>query len=622
LDLGRAETLRVNMNNVESVVSLTGELTIALSAFDQDMEGMGNLIAEIDRARQRLKQTAHDLERGYELKAIRHLGSVPPAVNHADAAAGETRTTFADFDLLELDRYSELNLIIRSLSETAVDVSTISQQLSNVYSGFDAYLNRLRVLVSDLHQQSIRMRMTPMSTIVNRLRRTLRETAAQLGKQIQLSVHGEHIELDKRVWEKLADPLMHLLRNAVDHGIESADRRRAAGKPETALVRIDATYQGNHVVIRVTDDGAGLDYESIRHAAVSASNVSDAQSMSEAELADMIFQNGFSTRKTISHVSGRGVGLDVVRANILALKGSVRIETSAPGVGTTFRISLPLTMAVMQALLFQAGGQTYATALYDIKEIVRVDPNKIDTQAPRTVTIDGRRMPFYTLSDALAGEAAPSSIDDGGQWPLVLVIEKDSWQGAVSIDRLLSQREIVIKSLGPHLRRVIGVAGATVLGDGKVLPILNLEELLNNEPARQAPIGPSIVAEQMQQLEIMVVDDSVSVRTVVSRLMERQGWQVRTAKDGVEAMGLLHDHRPDVIILDVEMPRMNGYEFMSSMRAQPDCRDTPVIMLTSRGSKKHRDKAQALGVSGFMTKPYDDEAFVGLVQQLSGQPAA
>jgi chemosensory pili system protein ChpA (sensor histidine kinase/response regulator) len=613
-DIGQVKTLRVEMTKIESIVNLANELTIALSAFDQDMEGLGNLIGEIDRARSRLKRTARDLELGYEVKAIQQLGAAPSL-----AAAGDDASVFSDFDLLELDRYSELNLIIRSMSETAVDVSTISRQLSNIYDGFDAYLNRLRIVLSELNEKTMHMRMTPMSTMVNRLRRTVRETAAKLNKRVRLAIHGDHIELDKRVWEKLADPFMHLLRNAIDHGIETPDERKAAGKPEIATVRVAAACQGNQVVIRVTDDGAGLDFDVIRETFTMTRPKGEADAPDAETLANLIFKPGFSTRQAISEVSGRGIGLDVVKDNILGLNGTVCVETSEKNVGTTFRITLPLTMAVMKALLFEVCGRRYAMALYDIKKMLRLDPKKIVGNKDKTVDIDGRRLPYHHLADYLAAVVPDPQFGSGDQRPLVLIVDTESWQGAVAIDRMFGQREIVIKSLGTHLRYVKGVDGATVMGDGQVVPILNIEDLLKSGLVEQSHSGRSerSVYPQQRPLEILVVDDSVSVRTVVARLMQRQGWQVWTAKDGVEAIERIHGRKPDLIILDAEMPRMNGYEFMSSLRAQDAFKETPVIMLTSRASAKHRKKAEALGVNGFMTKPYGDEEFVALVKRLS-----
>jgi chemosensory pili system protein ChpA (sensor histidine kinase/response regulator) len=615
--LDQAETLRIDLAKVGSLVNLGGELTIALSTFDQDMDGLRNLIGEIDRTQSRLKKTARDLESGYEVKAI---GRTDTAASQAGtpATAHEETAALSEFDLLELDRYSELNLIIRSLSETAADAGTISHHLSKIHSGFKGILHRLQLLVSDLNAKTMRMRMTPMSSITHRMRRTVRETAIRLGKKAQLTIQGEHVELDKRVWDQLADPLMHLLRNAVDHGIESQTARRDAGKPETAVIRLEAAYQGNQVVIRIIDDGAGLDYHAIRKTVASPAPNENKNELTDQDIADMIFQPGFTTRQTISEVSGRGVGLDVVKENILGLKGSIRVERSTKGVGTTFVINLPLTMAVINALLFGIAGKRYATALYDIKEILRVDPKDIEIRGKRALNIGGRRIAYYDLSEILAEPDLERKPGDAVQWPLILIVEKESWQGAVAIDRIYCQRDIVVKNLGTHLGHVTGIAGATVMGNGQVVPILNLEELLRAEVGRTHPPHRFKRKVQIQSpLEIMVVDDSVTIRNVVSHLLQRQGWKVLTAKDGIEAIEVLHTWQPDLIILDIEMPRMNGYEFMRSIRAQEKFKDLPVVMHTSRSSEKHRQKAESLGVNAFVTKPYEEEAIIALIKDLS-----
>lgn len=614
------KTMRVDLAKVKSLANIGGELTIALSAFDQDMDDLGSMIGEIDRTHFRLKNTARDLELGYEGKAIGKVDIAGPISENMDGTTDGGAEKFSEFDLLELDRYSELSLIIRSLSETAADAGTISQQLSRIHSGFKGYLHHLHILLSELNEKTMRMRMTPMSAISNRMRRTVRETASQLNKKVRLTLEGEHIELDKLVWDKLADPLMHLLRNAVDHGVESKTARRNAGKPETSDIRIQAAHQGNQVVLRISDDGPGIDYDAIRSATIAPDTVDNESDITQEELTDMIFQPGFSTRRTISEVSGRGMGLDVVKENIHELKGNVTVEKSDKDAGTTFLIKLPLTMAVIKALIFDIRGRRYATALYDIKEILRVNPKDLTPQGDKTIYVGGRRLPYYNLSGIL-GESAPDhQSPDLTQWPLLLIIEKETWQGAVAIDRMYSQRDIVIKNLGNHLGQVKGIAGATVMGDGKVVPILNFEELIRTEidrPARPLRLKPKTKIQK--PLEIMVVDDSVTIRNVVSRLMKRQGWKVLTAKDGVEAIEILYTRKPDVIILDIEMPRMNGYEFMSSIRAQEEFNDLPVIMHTSRASKKHRKKAKSLGVNGFVTKPYEEEYFITLVKELGGK---
>ena len=625
--IGERKTLRVEMAKIEAIVNLANELIIALSAFDENMAGLGDIIDELEHSRHRLKNAAHDLEVGYEVKAIQHLGSHTVAVSSAATFFEENPSgEFDDFDSLELDRYSEFNLLIRTLNETVVDINTISTQLSDMHGGFGTYLSRLRILLSELQNRIMQVRMTPMTLILNRLRRTVRETAGTLGKNVRLAVSGEEIELDKRIWEKLIDPLMHILRNAVDHGIESPDRRKAAGKSDLATIQLSAAHQGNQVVIRIADDGAGLDYDAIRKKAKILQVDKSIEKMDEFELANMIFLQGFSTRKEISDISGRGVGMDVVRANIASLKGTVQIETSQKGDGTTFMIRIPLTLAIMRALLFDVAGRRYATALYDIKEILRIHPRDVIDDDGKKIQIGGRSLPFHFLFETLFQDDSATPKMDENQRLLVLIVESGTWQGAVVIDRIYRQREIVIKDLGSHLKQVKGITGATVMGDGKVVPIVNFEDLFTvnlEELMHPSTIHYHQTSKQTRLkrdrriLNIMVVDDSVSVRTVVTRLLQRQGWQVRSANDGVDAIEKLRDYRPDIILLDVEMPRMNGYEFMGAFRGQDNFEDIPVVMLTSRSAKKHRDKARSVGVNGYVVKPYEDEALLGLIRQLT-----
>jgi chemosensory pili system protein ChpA (sensor histidine kinase/response regulator) len=624
--IGERKTLRVEVAKVEALVNLANELIIALSGFDENMTELSGVIDELERSRQRLKNAAHDLEVGYEVKAIQHLGSHMSKTSAAAIFEENSLGEFDDFDFLELDRYSEFNLLIRSLNETVVDVNTISTQLSDMHGGFGTYLNRLRILLSELQERIMRVRMTPMTLILNRLRRTVRETAGTLGKNVRLDVLGEEIELDKRIWEKLIDPIMHILRNAVDHGIESPARRESAGKPDLATIQLSAAYQGNQVVVRIADDGTGLDYNAIRQKAQTLQTNKPVEEMDESELANMIFLQSFSTRKDISDISGRGVGMDVVRETIESLKGTIQVDASEKGRGTTFMIRIPLTLAVMPALLFNFGGQRYATALYNIKEILRIHPRDVLEKDGKKIRIGKQMIPFYSLSKALFQIDSVTSATDENKRLLVLIVETGTWQGAIAIDQMYGQREIVIKDLGTHLKKVKGIIGATIMGDGKVVPIIDFEDLFTvnleqthsrtavhtHHPSisKRSKVGQSI-------LKIMVVDDSVSVRTVLTLLLRRQGWHVQSANDGVDAIEKLRDYRPDIILLDVEMPRMNGYEFMSTFRSQEDSTNIPVVMLTSRSAKKHRDKARSLGVNGYVVKPYEDEALLDLIRQLT-----
>jgi chemosensory pili system protein ChpA (sensor histidine kinase/response regulator) len=611
------KTLRVDMERIDDLVNLTGELIIALSAFDQKMETFTDSVNDLELYRERLKQIARDLEVSYEVEALEPLRTIPDFSVATSVGALQTGD-FDDFDSLELDRYSELNLITRKLNESAVDVGALHTQLSNLHSDFDGRLTRQRVILSELQEKMMRVRMTPISVITSKLHRTVREVAGNLDKKVKLVVSGEDIELDKLIWEKIADPLMHLLRNAVDHGIEPQDVRQSLGKPPVATIKLEASREGNQVVIRIADDGAGLDYRVIQ-ATVRKLRLSDSvDEMSEDDLSQFIFYPGFSTRAEINEISGRGVGMDVVKENIQNLKGVIRVA-SEKGQGTKFTIRIPLTLAAVQALLFTVRGQTYAIALNEIGEIIRLDPKNILGPNQDALRLNDEVLPLFHMADLLSAGKIDAESVPPGEYPITLVVETGGRRATLVVDTLVGQKEIVIKSLGSHLRHVKGVSGATIMGDGSVIPILNIEELLWSQTIMMEDTHTDKELIIERPLNIMVVDDSVSIRQAVSRLMEDQGWKVLAARDGVDALDRLSESRPDLIVLDIEMPRMNGYEFLGALKARTGFKDIPVVMLTSRTATKHRDKAKALGAKGFVVKPYNDDEFVRLILNLTGR---
>ncbi len=610
------KTLKVDMVRFDDLVNLSGELIIALGTFDQKMEAFNDYVNDLELYRERLKQIARDLEASYEIEALERLRSVPDismAYNSKAIQTGE----FDDFDTLELDRYSELNLIIRQLNESAVDVGALYTQLANLHSDFDGSLTRQRVILSELQDKMMQVRMTPMSIITNKLRRTVREVAGNLNKKAKLVVIGEDIELDRLIWEKISDPLMHLLRNAVDHGVEPQNLRASSGKPSVATIQLEAAREGNQVVIRISDDGAGLNFRAIQSTARHMRLAENVDKMSLQELSQFIFFPGFSTRSEVSKISGRGVGMDVVKENIQNLKGVIQVR-SETGKGTEFTIRIPLTLAAVQALLFNVCGQIYAVALNEISEIIRLDPGNILGPNNDALRLKNEVLPLFHLVDFLNLEKKDVESRPAEENPVTLVIETGGRRAAVVIDTLVGQKEIVIKSLGSHLRHVKGVSGATIMGDGSVIPILDIGELLWAQAAIMSESHTDLEFFLDKPLTIMVVDDSVSVRQVVSRLIEDQGWKVITAKDGIDAFDKLSEHRPDIIVLDVEMPRMNGYEFLGAFKTQVEFYDIPVVMLTSRTAAKHREKAKALGAKGFIVKPYNDDECVRLILNLTG----
>ncbi len=600
-------TLRVDMARMDELVNLCGECIIAGSTFDRQMGAFTEVVEELELARNRLREIARDMELGYEVKGLTR--SEPAGGGEGDAADLET------FDPLELDRYSELNRIIRTLNESVIDVGALHTQLAGIHSELEGSLTRQRSLLSEVGDKMMRTRMTPMGTITHRLRRTVRDVATRLGKSVRLVVDGADIELDRGVWEKLVDPLMHILRNAADHGIEPPEQREAIGKPAMGTVKLAASREGNQVVIRITDDGAGLDYGAIRKAAAAAELAGDMGPFSDEEVAAFIFYPGFSTRSRVSPLSGRGVGMDVVKENIQDLNGAIRVA-SWKGEGTRFTIRLPLTLAAVRALLFTVGGQIYAIPLNEVSEVLRIPPEGISGEGKGVVRIRDAVLPLFDMADLLG--QGPGGERESGENPLLVVAETGDRRAALMIDALVGQREIVIKSTGSHLRHVKGVAGVTIMGDGSLTPILNVADLLEGETLRETAEHERVEIDAADGgLRILVVDDSVSIRQAITRLLTEQGWQVAAAKDGVAALEQVGVFGPDLIVLDIEMPRMNGYEFLTAINAQPDLREIPVVVLTSRAAAKHRQRALSMGAKGYVVKPYDDAEFIDLVSRLT-----
>jgi chemosensory pili system protein ChpA (sensor histidine kinase/response regulator) len=419
----------------------------------------------------------------------------------------------------------------------------------------------------------------------------------------------------------MADPLLHLLRNSVDHGIEPSDLRLAIGKEARGTIRLRADYVGSQVVIQISDDGAGLDPELLRETAVSRGFVAsaDAARMSEEELFGLVFLPGFSTAKEISEVSGRGVGLDIVKANVHKLKGSVSLESQV-GKGTTFTIRLPVTMAVMRSILVKTHQETFAIPLGAVRQIVRLDENDLEwVGQDQFVRVADRVFPLYSLGKVLGLKQPPD--ESVTRWP-ILILDIGAKQVAFTVDHLMGGREVVIKNLGSHLRRVRNLIGATLMGDGSVVLILDPVELvreavlLSRAPARPASQAPAALARDTWT--VLIIDDSPSVRRVLSTLIKSAGWKPVTARDGLEALEILYHTptSPDLILLDVEMPRMDGYELLGTLKANDTYRHIPVVMVTSRAGDKHRKKAIDLGSSGYLVKPYQDDALLNVIRAL------
>jgi chemosensory pili system protein ChpA (sensor histidine kinase/response regulator) len=619
----QSQFVRFPIDRLDELVKLLGELVITRTFLEQRMADLVRQVGELEHSSDRLRRVSSKLETQYEASSLSAGHPAPTGGSGNGNGNGHhlpVTTQTHGFDDLEFDRYTEFHLLTRSLSETTSDIQTVAGELGSLIGDFDSYLNRQARLSSEVEDKLMRSRMVPLATLASRLHRTVRNVASQRGKQVELVLEGENTELDKTVLEEMADPLLHLLRNSVDHGIEDSELREAIGKPARGSIRLRAGYVGSQVVIQISDDGAGLDPQILRSAAVAKGFVAaaDAAKMTNEELFALVYLPGFSTAQQISEVSGRGVGLDIVKANVHKLKGSLELESQL-GKGTTFTIHLPMTMAVMRAILVKSHQETFAIPLSAVKQIVRLDREEMELVGQEPVLrVGGLLYPVYSLGKVLnLNQPADESVS---RRP-VLILEVGTKQVAIIVDHLLGGREIVIKNLGNHLRRVRNVMGATLMGDGSVVLILDPVEIVREAVESKMPSRPALptpVAVPRDTWSILIVDDSPSVRRVLTNLVKNAGWKPITAKDGLEALEILHHtaNVPDLILLDVEMPRMDGYELLATLKASEAYRAIPVVMVTSRAGDKHRRKALDLGGSGYVVKPYQDEALLNVVRHL------
>jgi chemosensory pili system protein ChpA (sensor histidine kinase/response regulator) len=620
--------VRVPIERLNDITKLVSELVIARSAFETRMGEFQRLLNELNPSTDRLRRASTKLETGFEASA---LGGGKLALPGSQPAAlgGDTTGAGGDgFDDLEFDRYTEFHLVSRELAETTNDIQTLGGELGHVHGDFDGFLTRQARLSSELEDKLMRLRMVPLSTHTSKLQRTVRNAAQQTGKKAELVLDGERTGLDKSVLEAMADPLLHLLRNAVDHGLETPEVRKALGKPAAGTIKLSAVHEGSQVVLRIADDGRGIDADAVRATAVARGLVA-ASDVDELPLDDVyafLFAPGFSTKDKVSELSGRGVGLDVVKSKVEALKGTVSIASKV-GQGTTFTIRLPMTLAVTRALMVTANRQTFAVPLDAVEQILRFEESDVQKIGRDPVLKVGDvTYPVAHLGRVLNLKTSP---DEGVSRPPVLLIKAGEKRLALVVEQLLGGREIVIKNLGSHLKRVPAVSGATLLGDGSVVLILNPPELMRAAAAAVAAATHSITMSQLfprpaaprarAATRVLLVDDSPSVRRVLTNLVERQGWTAIAAKDGIEAMEILQRGQglPDVVLSDIEMPRMDGYELLGTIRAQAGLKQLPVVVITSRAAEKHRRKAMDLGASAYVTKPYQDESLIDVIRHLS-----
>ncbi len=595
------EQVRVRADLLDRLVNHAGEVAIYRSRLEQQLGAFRGAMGELDRTNARLRDQLRRLDLETEAQIVARYQREQDQADHT-------------FDPLELDRFSTLQQLSRALNESAADLGGLQGVLDDLSRQYDVLLQQQSRVSSELQDGLMRARMVPFDGLVPRLRRVVRQAGQDTGKQVHVTLEGTHGELDRNVLDRMVAPLEHMLRNSVAHGLETPEQRRAAGKPDEGEIAIRLRREGSEIVLEVADDGAGLDREAIRRRAEQRGLIAADAVLGDAELDAMIFSPGFSTADQVSQLAGRGVGMDVVHNEVRQLGGSVDIH-SVSGQGVTFTLRLPQTLAVTQAVFVQIGETTFAVPVASVSGIGRISRERFET-ANGGYHYGGEEFALHDLG-TLIGQAQARA-EGQAQVPLLLVRAGDL-RVAVAIDQVLGNREIVVKPVGLQIASVPGIYGATITGDGRVVVILDVAPLVRRYLAN--PHKPITAAAKVSDRDVplvMVVDDSLTMRKVTGRILERHNFEVTVARDGIEALERLDERVPDLMLLDIEMPRMDGYELASVMRADPRYQGVPIVMITSRSGDKHRQRAFELGVQRYLGKPYQELDLMRNVYDLLG----
>ncbi len=611
---GPAPLVRVRADVLDRLVNQAGEVSISRSRLENEVTILRSSLNELTDNVNRLRDQLREVEIQAETQITSRMA------HSADR----------EFDPLEFDRFTRLQELTRMMAESVADVATVQNNLNRTIDGASTDLQVQARLTRELQQDLMRVRMIPFASISERLYRVTRQASKEVDKRVNLDIRGANVEMDRSVLEKMAGPFEHLLRNAIVHGIENRDLRRHSGKAEIGELLVEVRQEGNEVVICFRDDGQGLNLQRIREKALAIGMITKDEHPADAEVASMIFEPGFSTASEVTELAGRGVGMDVVRSEAASLGGRVEVA-SEPGKGAEFTIRLPLTLAVNQVVLVSSGGRTYAVPSVLVEQVQQLKANALaNAYNEGAVMWQGQRINLYYLSYMLGQhEATPTA----QQYTPIMIMKSAGERVAIHVDDILGNREVVVKNIGPQLARMAGIAGASVLGSGDIVLILDpvpLAHRMEHEFARTHQSGQVSVAEvgavadlQLDQKTamvtadavpglrtqhtVMVVDDSLTVRRVTQRLLTREGYQVILAKDGIDALEQLQSVKPDVMLVDIEMPRMDGFDLTRNVRSDSRTADIPIIMITSRTADKHRNYAKELGVNEYFGKPYRED---------------
>jgi chemosensory pili system protein ChpA (sensor histidine kinase/response regulator) len=604
--------VRVRPELLDRLVNQTGEVMITRSRMESELVTLRGSLKDLTGNLDRLRQQLRDIE----LQAETQMQSRLAQARDADQS----------FDPLEFDRFTRVQELTRMMAESVNDVATVQRNLQRAVESTEDGLVAQARQTRELQRDLLRTRMVEFEGISERLYRVVRQASKETGKQVRLDIVGGNIEMDRGVLDRMTAAFEHLLRNSVVHGIEAPEARLAAGKPAEGRIEIRLAQELNDVSVVFQDDGAGLDLPRLREKAEAQGFVLPGAQLSDQEAAQLVFTAGLSTAREISELAGRGIGMDVVRTDVVALGG--RIETdSQPGQGTRFKLVLPLTTAVTQVVMVRAGALTLGVPSNLVELVRRVTSEELaQAYATGRLTVAGEALPFHWAGALLQSSA--QSLEAQGRTLPVVIFRSAAQRVAVHVDEVLGNQEVVVKNLGPQLSRLPGLAGMSVLASGAVALIYNpvalatvygshvsawLATQQRQEPLQRGDTPAAVDSVANTVPLVLVVDDSITVRRVTQRLLQREGYRVSLASDGLQALERLQQERPTVVLSDIEMPRMDGFDLVRNIRSDARLSGLPVIMITSRIAEKHREHARELGVDHYLGKPYSEDELLALI---------
>ena len=635
------QTMRVSVRHLDNLNNLVGELVVNRNTLEQDQNRMRQFVEKLLSEVQKLNEVGKRMQDLYErslmensLVASRQQSkpALQPQLSSEDlTATGKS----IEYDPLEMDRFTPIHLLSQKMIELTVRVRESTADIEFVVDGSTEVTRTLRQIAGQLQEDLTKSRMLPFAQTADRLQRGVRDNGLKYGKQIELSVEGRDTLIDKVILESLADPLIHMVNNAIAHGIESTETRLAVGKSSESKITIRAIHQGNQTIISISDDGAGIDTERVKAKAIAQRIITaqQAATMSKTEAYDLLFLPSFSTKDRADELSGRGVGMDIVRTSITEIRGTITTESQL-GVGTTFTIRLPLALSIAKALIAVNNKRNIAFPMDGIEDTQDVSPEQVqmNSEGKQCIVWRDELMPFTPLSDLLgfnrplAHNNFYTTTEDDSDLISILILRSDGNLTAVQVDKITGDQEIVIKPLQGPASKPLGIAGATVMGDGRIIPIADVMELialakgtLSRQVSTKWTSQMTVPTVEVRESMVLIVDDSITVRELLSLTFKRAGYRVEQARDGQEAWDKLRAGLPcDIVFCDIEMPRMDGLEFLSRIQKDPALIKIPIAMLTSRGGDRHRQIAAQLGASGYFIKPYLEEALLDAAKRMIG----